>query len=401
MSKNWLMNRRRVLLWLGLGTCGGTSIIVRGERGKSESMNQQIQALLDPKRDFTVVGEASLKKRAAAKGLSYGAAVRYDNLFSDTAFATCFAQECGILVPEWEFKWCAGNKLLRPSPDSFDFTAADQMAKFAQAHGLLLRGHTLVWHESLPSWFENTVNRQNAEQILVKHIKTVVGRYTGKMHSWDVVNEAISHDPTKGGRSDGLRQTPWLELLGPNYIDLAFRVAAKADPHALLVYNDYGVDYDTDKDEAKRTTLLKLLEHLKSMGTPVNALGIQAHMWGSETRFNQKKLQVFLKDVASLGLKILITEMDVADHLLPSNVVVRDRIVAGIYEDYLSVVLDEPAVIALITWGLSDRYAGISEYYPRSDKAQARPLPYDAQLKRKLTWNAIARAFDRTPRHKV
>jgi endo-1,4-beta-xylanase len=96
---------------------------------------------------------------------------------------------------------CAGNKLLRPSPDSFDFTAADQMAKFAQAHGLLLRGHTLVWHESLPSWFENTVNRQNAEQILVKHIKTVVGRYTGKMHSWDVVNEAISHDPTK---EDGL-----------------------------------------------------------------------------------------------------------------------------------------------------------------------------------------------------
>jgi endo-1,4-beta-xylanase len=362
---------------------------------RSTYLSNQIQALNDPTKNFVVAGEPSLKNRAAAKGLIYGAAIRSDHLFSNAKFANRFAQECGMLVPEWELKWSAGDKVLRPSPYSFDFKAVDLMANFAQTHGLLFRGHTLVWHQSLPYWFKDTLDRKNAEHFLVKHIKTVVGYYAGEMHSWDVVNEAI--DPTDG-RSDGLRKTPWLEFLGPDYIDLAFRVAAEADPGALLAYNDYGLDYDTRKAEARRTAVLKLLERLKFMGTPIHALGIQGHLTGHETHFNSKKLRAFLRNVSSLGLKILITEMDVVDKRLPLDVTVRDRIVARGYEDYLSVALDEPAVIAVLTWGLSDRYTWISEYHSRSDKAPVRPLPLDADLKPKLAWNAIARAFDSAPK---
>ncbi len=391
MVKKWSLNRRRTL-WLGLGALTSLGTLTTA---RSAYQSQQIQALDDPKRDFTVVGAASLKERAAAKKLIYGAAVRYGDLSSNSEYAARFAQECGMLVPEWELKWSAGNKPLRPSLDSFDFGTADWMAQFAKTHNLLLRGHTLVWHQSLPPWFEATVNRQNAEQFLVKHIKTVVGRYAGKIHSWDVVNEAIE---LTNRRSDGLRKSPWLKLLGPNYIDLAFRVAAEADPQALLVYNDYGLDYDIAQDEAKRTAVLKLLERLKSIGTPVQALGIQAHLEGHETRFNPKKLKAFLQEVAGLGLKILITEMDVTDQKLPLDTNVRDRIVAGAYEDYLSVVLEEPAVIAVLTWGLSDRYTWLSEYKTRNDKAPVRTLPLDARLKRKLAWNAIARAFDKAPK---
>lgn len=394
MPKNWLLTRRRAL-WLGLAALAGMGAV---ERGRDTFESYQIQVLDSPKRDFKVVGEASLKKRAAAKGLIYGASCLYRELSLDAEFAARFVQECGILVPAWELKWSTPYKPLRPSPDEFDFNAADWMVKFAQTHGLLLRGHTLVWHEALPPWFKGTVNRQNAEQFLVKHIKTVVERYAGQMHSWDVVNEAI--EPTDG-RSDGLRATPWLEFLGPDYIDLAFRVAAKAEPKALLVYNDYGLEYDTPKDEAKRTAVLRLLESLKSRGTPIHALGLQAHLWGNETRFNPKKLRAFLSNVASLGLKILITEMDVIDKRLPLDVVVRDRIVARAYEDYLSVVLDEPAVIAVLTWGLSDQYTWLSYYQPRADGASVRPLPLNAQLKRKLAWNAISHAFDRAPRRQV
>ncbi len=392
MSKRFLLTRRSAL-WLGLASLAGMGALVKG-RDKFD--NYQVQALDNPKRDFKVVGKTSLKERAAVKRLIYGGSSVYHELSLDPEFAACFVQQCGILVPGLELKWSSPYKPLRPSPDKFDFTAGDWMAKFAKTHGLLFQGTTLVWHDALPSWFKDTVNPQNAEQFLIKHIKTVVEHYAGQMHSWVVVNEAI--EPTDE-RSDGLRKTPWLEFLGPDYIDLAFRVAAKADPKALLLYNDYGLEYDNGKDEAKRTALLKLLEHLKARGTPIHALGLQAHLWGNETRFNPKKLRDFLSNVASLGLKILITEMDVIDKKSPSDVPVRDRIVARAYEDYLSVVLDEPAVIAVLTWGLSDRYTWLSEFQPRGDGAPVRPLPFNAQLQRKLAWNAIARAFDKAPMH--
>jgi endo-1,4-beta-xylanase len=384
-KKRVLIGRRNFLL--GLSSLAGTGALAIASKYRYE--NNQTQALAK-NIYFPVVGHTPLRKRAAAKGLIYGAATQKYMLSSNKAFATSFAQECAMLVPEDELKW----RNLRPSPNSFDFTRSDWLAQFASTHDMLFRGHTLVWHARLPKWFKTTVNRQNAEQMLVKHITTVAGHYAGKIHSWDVVNEAVF---PKDGRSDGLRNTPWLKFLGPDYIDLAFRAAAEADSRALLVYNDYGMEYDTPKDEAKRTAVLKLLERLKSKGTPVQALGIQAHLWGGETRFNAVKLKAFLKDVADLGLKIMITELDVTDKKLPKDVKVRDRLVAGIYEEYLSVVLDEPAVIAVLTWGLSDRYTWLTEKQPRKDGVSVRPLPLDTQMKRKLAWNAIARAFDSAP----
>ncbi|MBW4564849.1 MAG: endo-1,4-beta-xylanase [Mojavia pulchra JT2-VF2] len=391
MLKNMLMNRRYAL-WLGLGTLGAIGALAKGKAMYSSHKTQDFELA---KNNFSIAGKASLKQRAAAKGLIYGAAIPRLYLSSDQKLAARLAQECGILTPEWELKWSAGHKPLRPSPDTFDFTAGDWMAKFARTHRMLLRGHTLVWHESLPTWFKETVNRQNAEQFLVKHIQTVVTHYAGQMHSWDVVNEAIE---VKDGRSDGLRKTPWLEFLGTDYIDLAFRLAAEFDPKALLVYNDYGLEYDTSHHEAKRKAVLKLLERLKSRGVPIHALGMQSHMDGNEKRFNPKKLQNFLANVADLGLKIMITEMDVTDKKLPRNPVVRDRMVAAVYQNYLSVVLNEPAVTAVMTWGISDRYTWLSKFQPRSDGAAVRPLPLDSNFRPKLAWNAIARAFDKAPR---
>jgi len=391
MYKNWLLTRRNALR-LGLATLAGVGATIDVQ---SVDTNYQVQSFVKSKRTFNINSKKSLKERAANKGLIYGAAIRYDDLISHPEFAKVVAQQCGILVPEWELKWSCGNKLLRPNPHSFDFKPADWMAKFAKKNSMLFRGHTLVWHESLPDWFKNQVNSQNAESFLIDHIKTVMKHYAGKVHSWDVVNEAIG---LWDKRSDGLRKTPWLEFLGGDYIDLAFRVAAEADSQALLVYNEFGLDYSTAEDEAKRNAVLKLLQHLKSKGTPINALGIQAHLSGDKNDFNPQKFREFLSNVASLGLKIMITEMDVTDKKLPKDLVVRDRIVAAAYEDYLSVALDEPAVIAVITWGLSDRYTWLSEFQPRSDRAAVRPLPIDAAFNPKLAWNAIARSFDNAPR---
>jgi endo-1,4-beta-xylanase len=378
---------RRLAIYLGLGSLSSIGALTTGKFINSFDENK---VLANQNRDFKVKGVESLKKRAARKGLIYGADCGSLSLQSAPELQTAVVKECAMLVPGF-LKWDA----VRPTADSFNFTRGDWYVKFAEKNRMLLRGHTLVWYLALPPWFKETVNQQNALQFLDRHIQQVVRRYAGKMHSWDVVNEAIA---IEDGRPDGLRKMPWLDLLGPDYIDLAFRLAAQADPQALLVYNDYGLEYDTPQDEAKRVAVLKLLERLKSQGTPIHAFGMQSHLSGHETKFNPQKLRKFLGDVASLGLKIMITELDAIDEKLPRNVAVRDRIIAGAYEDYLSAVLDEKAVIAVITWGLSDRYTWLSEFKPRKDRAAVRPLPLDRNFNRKLAWNAIARAFDRAPK---
>jgi endo-1,4-beta-xylanase len=384
------LTRRKFLFSLGALTAMGAVIT-----GKDELKRQQILALDDPDCEcIKYPGDESLKERAAKKNILFGTAIRHPLLLNDREYAQSLIKECSILVSEWGFKWHVDPKPLRPTPESFDFTAADLMFNFARNHGMEVRGHTLVWYMSLPPWFEDTVNRNNAKDFLEKHIKTVVGRYRGQMHSWDVVNEAIE---PRDKHPDGLRKTPWLEFLGEDYIDLAFRFAHETDPKAMLVYNDYGLVYDTPEDETKRNAVIKLLKRLKSQGTPIHALGLQAHLDGSENNFNPQILKDFLAQVADLNLKILITELDVKDKDLPRNIEIRDRIVAKAYSDYLKVVLEQPAVIAVLTWGLNDKHSWLNEFQPRNDDAPVRPLPLDLHGKRKLAWNAIARAFDAAP----
>lgn len=387
MSKNGtLIGRRDFLLGIGslICACAATSPF------DPPSVRAQIPEKTRKQRDFSVVGGAPLRDRAARKGIIYGAAGIQYQLSTDSEYAVRFAEECGILVPGLELKW----DRLRPTSMTFDFRSADWLADFARNNNMLFSGTPLVWHEALPAWFRTTVNSQNAGRILRDHITTVVGHYTGKMHSWVVVNEAIY---PRDGQLGGLRNTPWFRLLGQQYIDLAFRTASESDPNAMLVYNDHGLDYDIPDGKARRDAVIGLLGRLKSNGTPVHALGIQAHLRGDETRFDPAILRDFLKEVVSLDLKILITEMDVRDQNLPSDISVRDGIVAGTYEDYLSVVLEEPAVIAVLNWGLSDKYTWLSNEAPRSDKAPVRPLPLDENYNRKLSWYAIARAFDKAP----
>jgi endo-1,4-beta-xylanase len=386
-SDHSFIPRRAVLL--GLLGMAGFSVAVRKpiEEEQTSAWESYPQYGQYKMRDLSVQGNTSLGVRAAQRGLIYGAAMRQLVMAAEPDLADLAAQECNLVVPEWELKW----NYLRPSLDSFDFGPADEIARFAQVHGLLLRGHTLVWHEALPQWFSSQVSRQNARRLFLDHIQTVVRHYTGKMHSWDVVNEAID---ISAGHPDGLRSTPWLKLLGADYIELAFRTAAQADPQALLFYNDYDLEYDTPEADRKRDAVLKLLRRLKSQNVPIHGLGIQSHLIATETRFNARRFQDFLAAVARLDLKILITELDMIDQGLPKEPDIRDRIVAGIYEDYLTAALGQGAVLGVINWGLSDRHTWIADHFPRSDGDPVRCLPYDRQNRRKLVWQGIARAFD-------
>lgn len=380
---------RRQAIALGLGIASAGACFALNGLNKH---NRQAQLFAAKSQDFAVDGNTALKERAAAKKLLYGAATSYFKLNLDANFATSFLRECAILMAEGDLLWCA----MRPTIETFNFARSDWFVEFAHSQNMVCGATHLVWHQCLPSWFKDGVNQQNAQKVMVDHIKTVVGRYAGQIHFWSVVNEAVNPGD---GRDDGLvTSTPWLEFLGPNYFDIAFRTAAEADPNALLLFNENDLEFDNAYQEKKRTALLKLLERLKTQGTPVHALGIQAHLNTDKGEINPTKLKAFLHDVAQLGLEIVVTEMDVIDQDLPTDINLRDRMVAQMYENFLSAVLDEPATSGVITWGLSDRLTWLSAT-KRNDGTSVRPLPLDAQLNRKLAWNAIARAFDQAPQH--
>lgn len=329
-----------------------------------------------------------LRERATRKGLLYGAAASFTQLRNDAPFRSHYTKECGILVPEFELKWST----LRPSKTVFNFKLSDWLLSFAQSNAMLFRGHTLVWHEDLPEWFHKTANKTNTQSLMEKHITTVVGHYAGKVHSWDVVNEPIL--PWQG-QPGGLRNTPWLKFLGPEYIKTAFHIAAEADPKAILVLNQNHLEYENDGASACRKALLALLEKLTASKTPIHALGTQAHLIGNNRSLDHRKYCTFLNDVASLGLKIIVTELDVSDQHLPYNIPRRDSIVAETYSDFLTAVLQEPALIAILTWGLSDKYTWLSRYAPRADGFPVRPLLLDTQYQRKLAWTAVSGAFEK------
>jgi len=327
----------------------------------------------------------SLRKAAAAHGRLYGCATNNFAL-RESDFKTALLREAGVLVAEYEMK----RNAVELAQGHYDFAPADALVRFAEQNGLKFRGHTLVWYHSNPSWLEEAVRGTRDEKLFTGYIGATMRRYRGRVQSWDVVNEAIL---PKDGRDDGLRKSFWLETFGPSYIDTAFHAAREADPGAELVYNDWGCEAGGAEHDCYRAATLKFLEGAKARGVPIDALGLQGHLQAFGTRIDQAALRRFLDDVKALGYRILVTEHDVDDSGGPSDIAMRDRVVADASARFLDVVLANAATTAVLTWGLSDRFlAGpglktwLAGYSPRM-------LPLDAGLNRTPMWRAMMRAF--------
>jgi endo-1,4-beta-xylanase len=343
-------------------------------------------------------GAESLRAHAQARGLFYGAAVDTELLDVDGAaagkstdpYTQLVLSQANIVVAENAMKWGA----LRPSPTTFEFTQADRLMRFAQVAEQKVRGHNLCWHEALPAWFATTATKENAQQLLVNHIQTVAGRYRGQMHSWDVVNEAVQ--PTDG-RPDGLRKSPWLDLIGPGYVELAFQTAAAADPAAKLTYNEYDIELDTPEQSDKRAYVLMLVRRLKARNVPIHAVGIQSHLKADGPPAGAG-LRTFIRELKLLDLEVYVTELDVNTRGVEGGPAVQDEVVGRIYGDYLGLVLPEPNVTAVLTWGITDKYTWLNtskaEWVVRNDGARQRPLPFDDELEPTPAFDALRTAMD-------
>ena len=305
-----------------------------------------------------------------------------DALSKDEVYRKLIAQQASMVVAERAMTWA----VLRPSAEVYDFKQADELLAFAEEHSMQLRGHCLCWHRELPAWLLQTATRENARALLAQHIKQVAGRYAGRVHSWDVVNETVQ---LSDGRADGLRRSIWLELIGDDYIEAAFHAAREADPQALLTYNEYGLEGEDAESHSKRVAVLLLLRRLKARGVPLDALGVQSHL--NAGNHYGPGLMTFLATVRELKLAVFITEMDVNTSNLPADVATRDREAARTYADYVRMLLREPAVRVVMTWGITDRYTTV---HARPDGVPERCLPFDRECHPTNAFFSLRTTFD-------
>jgi len=353
----------------------------------------------------TDVTAATTLKEAFRGAFRVGAALNA-NQFSerDARAAALVKTQFNTISPENVLKWEA----VHPQPGTYDFGAPDQYVAFGEKNGMFVIGHTLVWHSQTPRWvFQDASGKPVTRDTLLArmrdHIHTVVGRYKGRIKGWDVVNEALNEDGT-------LRRSPWLTIIGEDYIAKAFQFAHEADPAAELYYNDYSVE-----NAAKRSGAVRLIRELKAQGIPVAAIGLQGHdKMDWPTPAQQDSTIVAL---ARLGVKVNITELDV-DVLPPAiqartaGVNVRAELdpkanpyaaglpdamqtaLAARYAALFEVFLKHRDVIDRVTfWGVGDADSWLNNWPVRGRVSY--PLLFDRQDNPKPAFDAVIRTARR------
>lgn len=198
---------------------------------------------------------------------------------------------------------CMKSANIHPEEDRYNFEQADQFVKFGQENNMAIIGHCLIWHSQLAPWFcvdqkGNNVSAEVLKQRMKDHITTIVTRYKGKIKGWDVVNEAIEEDGS-------YRKTKFYEILGEEYIPLAFQYAHEADPDAELYYNDYGMNVP-----GRRDAVVKLVNSLKAKGLRIDAVGMQGHMGMDYPTIED--FEASMLAFAGTGVKVMITEWDMS-----------------------------------------------------------------------------------------
>jgi GH35 family endo-1,4-beta-xylanase/enterochelin esterase-like enzyme len=229
-----------------------------------------------------------------------GTAGDFPTRYSDAELAVA-AEHFNAVTPEN----CMKPERVHPVEDEWRFEQSDALVEWAVENNLTVHGHTLVWHAQTGDWFFEGGDQDMIRQRMRDHIHTLVSRYKGRIHSWDVVNEAISDGGNaETGTTENLRNSKWLQALGPQFLTLAFQLAHEADPDAVLYYNDYNIE-----SGPKHASSMVLLKRLIADGAPIHAVGIQGHWRSGRVPFED--IEIAIADYASLGLKVSITELDV------------------------------------------------------------------------------------------
>ncbi|MFJ2296624.1 endo-1,4-beta-xylanase [Streptomyces sp. NPDC087894] len=300
----------------------------------------------------------ALGDAAAAKGRYFGTAVAANHL-GEAAYASTLDAQFDSVTPENEMKWDA----VESSRNSFSFSAADQIVSHAQAKGMKVRGHTLVWHSQLPGWVSG-LSATELRSAMNNHITQVMTHYKGKIHSWDVVNEAY-----QDGSSGARRSSPFQDKLGNGFIEEAFRTARTVDAGAKLCYNDY----NTDGQNAKSNAVYDMVKDFKQRGVPIDCVGFQSHFNSNSPA--PSDYQANLQRFADLGVDVQITELDIEG---------SGSAQAANYTKVVNACLAVTRCTGLTVWGVTDKY---------SWRSSGTPLLFDGDYNKKPAYDAVLAAL--------
>jgi endo-1,4-beta-xylanase len=308
----------------------------------------------------------SLRALAAKSGLRIGSAIAPFDL--DTpAYAQIAGDQFSTVTPNNEMKW----QIVEPTQGTYDWSGGDRLVGFAQQHDQLVRGHTLLWHNQLPTWLTNgvaigTISDDQLRALLHKHITDEVTHFKGEIWQWDVANEFFANSWDPNPLPDGINGDDfWVQHLGEGIIADAFRWAHAADPHALLFYNDFNIAGE-DGTNAKANAVYAWAKQMRAQGVPINGIGEQGHL---DTQYGfPTQIQQDLQHYASLGLKVAITEADVRTFVNnATDQVPTDNLglFAQPYEfsKMLMACLAVSACISFTAWGFGDADSWVPGFF--------------------------------------
>ena len=314
---------------------------------------------------------APLRDAAAATGRLVGAALFSSRLGSDASYTGAAGRHFNYVTAEWEMKWDPVQR----TPGVYDFSGADRIVEFAEARAMKVKGHALVWHGATPAWV-GTLSPPELRIAFEDHIRTVAGRYRGRLWAWDVVNEAIDDSQS------GLRSTVFSRGLGPDYVAEAFRLARQADPEAQLIYNDYG----GEGLNRKSNDVYNLVRDLRQRGL-VDGVGLQMHV--SATSLPAlADVAANIRRLASLGLQVKISEMDVRVRDVPGDAAAKLERQRQVYRDVVAACVAEPRCEAVTFWGFTDAHSWIDGFFGADD-----PLLFDEQYRAKPAFFGVQDGF--------
>ncbi|MEU5890593.1 non-reducing end alpha-L-arabinofuranosidase family hydrolase [Streptomyces sp. NPDC047461] len=302
------------------------------------------------------VRASTLGAQAAQSGRYFGTAVAAGKL-GDGTYTGILDREFNQVTPENEMKWDTTER----SRGSFNFGPADQIVNRATARGQRVRGHTLVWHSQLPGWVSSITDANTLRSVMNNHITTVANHYKGRIHSWDVVNEAFAD-----GGSGQHRPSVFQNLLGDGFIEQAFRTARSADPAAKLCYNDYNIE---NWSAAKTQGVYRMVRDFKSRGVPIDCVGFQAHFG---TGGPPSSFQSTLSNFAALGVDVQITELDIA------------QAPATAYANSVRACMNVSRCTGITVWGIRDS---------DSWRSGENPLLFDRNGNKKAAYQAALTAM--------
>ena len=343
-------------VYFGADADVGSSFVLKSLSAQKESSSAAIN-IVDYVVPIVAQSDVALRTLAAQKTphLQIGTAVASNPLLSEPQYAQTLGREFGMVTPENVMKF----QFIHPQRNMYAFAEADAVVDFAQKNHIQIHGHTLVWSEAVPRWVtDGRFNSAELKTIMEDHIKTVVGRYKGKIRDWDVINEPLNDD--RFNVNLGLRESVWYKAMGEQFMDIALRAAHKADPDAKLYINEYGCEEDNEKADA----LYKIAKRLLDRGVPLHGIGFQLHedigkdSDGTYTPVTPAEFKANLKRFTDLGLEVRVSEIDVNIHGDVTNALINQQ--GDYYKSMLQLAAENNAFTAFSSWGFTDRYSSLA-----------------------------------------